>query len=96
MRGFSVGLKVAGAAFLVFGQAAMASADQSKVDQAATSSLPNDTAKRICKMVTPTGSRFTQRVCKTAAEWQRDSDKAEEVIDREARGNRDLDPGPGR
>jgi hypothetical protein len=35
-----------------------------------------DPNRRICKMVTPTGSRMGERVCRSAAEWQADSDRA--------------------
>lgn len=87
------GIGAAGAAFLVFGQAAMASADEPKADQAATSSLPNDTGKRICKIVTPTGSRFTQRVCKTADQWKHDEEQAQNMNE-ERRRNGDLDRAP--
>jgi hypothetical protein len=41
----------------------------------------DDPNKRICKMVTPTGSRFSQRVCKTELEWQREQDFAQTRID---------------
>ena len=38
-------------------------------------------SKRICKSVQPTGSRFTQRVCKTAEQWQRDTDRAQRALE---------------
>ena len=40
-----------------------------------------DTSKRVCRSVTPTGSRFTQRVCKTAEQWQQDADKAQRTLE---------------
>ena len=40
-----------------------------------------DTSKRVCRSVTPTGSRFTQRVCKTADQWQRDAEKAQRQLE---------------
>jgi hypothetical protein len=41
----------------------------------------DDPSKRICKLVTPTGSRFSSRVCKTAQEWQREQDFAQTRIE---------------
>jgi uncharacterized RmlC-like cupin family protein len=35
-----------------------------------------DTNRRVCKMIVPTGSRMGERICRTAAEWQADSDRA--------------------
>jgi hypothetical protein len=45
--------------------------------QPATSPIKNDTGKRLCRVVTPTGSRFAQRVCRTPEEWQKSTDDAE-------------------
>ena len=41
----------------------------------------DDPSVRICKMVTPTGSRFSKRICKSAYEWQREEDYAQTRID---------------
>jgi hypothetical protein len=38
-----------------------------------------DPNKRVCKMVMPTGSRMGDRICKTAAEWQRDAEEAQRL-----------------
>jgi hypothetical protein len=46
--------------------------------QPSASPIKNDTGKRVCRMVTPTGSRFSQRVCRTPEEWQKDADAAQE------------------
>lgn len=55
-----------------------------------------DPSRRICKEQTPTGSRFTRRVCKTADEWQRDEQFAQNRIDENARSMRSPDiPGAG-
>jgi len=51
-----------------------------------------DPSKRICKIVTPTGSRMTQRVCKTAEDWKRDQDYAQSRIEENARSMRDPEP----
>lgn len=42
----------------------------------AAKSSAQDPSKRVCKMVIPTGSRMGERICKSADEWQRDSDEA--------------------
>lgn len=95
MRGMKVIAFAAGAACLVFGQAAIAATDPANSDQtAAAPPLKNDTGKRVCRVLTPTGSRFTTRVCKTAEEWQRDEQKAQNQMEQERRGNADLDAPP--
>jgi len=56
----------------------------------------DDQSRRICKEQTPTGSRFTRRVCKSAEEWQRDEQFAQTRIDENARSMRSPDmPGAG-
>jgi hypothetical protein len=49
-------------------------------DQPAKKKNSDDPNRRICKMVIPTGSRMGERVCRTAAEWQSDQDKAEQHL----------------
>ena len=39
-----------------------------------------DTSKRVCKVVMPTGSRMTTRVCKTRAEWELSLDKTQDGV----------------
>jgi hypothetical protein len=68
-------------AISITGQGAAAAGDPSATTtQSAISPIKNDTGKRVCRVVTPTGSRFTQRVCKTADEWQKDADNAEDQV----------------
>ena len=56
----------------------------------------DDSSRRICKEQTPTGSRFTRRVCKSAEEWQRDEEFAQTRIDENGRSLRSPDmPGAG-
>ena len=63
---------------LLLGSSAAASAEQ-------PSRGKNDQSRRICRSVTPTGSRFTDRVCRTQAEWDRAEDKAQrEAQDQQA------------
>ena len=37
-------------------------------------------AKRICKMMMPTGSRLVERVCKTREEWEYNERKAQDGL----------------
>ena len=48
----------------------------------------NDPSVRICREQTPTGSRFTRRVCKSAEEWQRDEQYAQSRVDENDRSRR--------
>ena len=48
-----------------------------------------DGAKRVCKNIRPTGSRLSTRICKSADEWQRETDKTQQmVMDGNLRGSR--------
>ena len=40
----------------------------------------DDTSRRVCKVITPTGSRMTTRICKTPAEWARSEDKTRDGV----------------
>lgn len=82
-------LMLAGAA--MFAVTSAMAADPTTVDTK-TQAKPDDTSKRVCRIVTPTGSRFTARVCKTAAEWERDAEKVENNMDQERRGNSEISP----
>jgi len=57
--------------------------------QPAASPIKNDPGKRICREVTPTGTRMAKRVCRSADEWQRDEDKAQRDIEDSRMGVRD-------
>ena len=39
-----------------------------------------DPSKRVCRSVTPTGSRMTTRVCRTQAEWDKSRDKTADGV----------------
>ncbi|HWJ39131.1 MAG TPA: hypothetical protein VNR86_10275 [Sphingomicrobium sp.] len=54
-----------------------------------------DTGKRICREVTPTGTRFMKRVCKTPDEWEHDTDTAQRHLDESNRSMRDFQPDRG-
>ena len=54
----------------------------------APSPIKNDTGKRICRIVTPTGSRFTQRVCRTPDEWAKAARQGDDLMQRLQDGGR--------
>ena len=39
-----------------------------------------DTSRRVCRMVMPTGSRMTTRICRTQAEWDRSQDQTQDGV----------------
>jgi hypothetical protein len=63
-----------------FGASVLWSSVAAAADQPAKKKNSDDPNRRICKMVIPTGSRMGERVCRTAAEWQSDQDKAEQHL----------------
>lgn len=40
----------------------------------------NDGSRRICRYLTPSGSRLTRRVCRTQAEWEASADRTQEGV----------------
>jgi hypothetical protein len=38
----------------------------------------NDGSKRVCRNITPSGSRLTTRICRTKAEWDAIRDKTQQ------------------
>ena len=40
----------------------------------------DDTSRRVCRVITPTGSRMTTRICKTQAEWDNSQDKTQDGV----------------
>jgi len=43
-------------------------------------SASDDTSRRVCRILTPTGSRMTKRICKTQAEWERSQDRTQDGV----------------
>ncbi|MEA3063873.1 MAG: hypothetical protein QOJ27_301 [Sphingomonadales bacterium] len=39
-----------------------------------------ETSRKICRILIPTGSRMTTRICRTQAEWAKSMDKAQESM----------------
>jgi hypothetical protein len=50
-----------------------------------------DPSKRICRVETPSGSRFTRRICKSAEEWQRDEEYSQTRVDENRQSLRSPD-----
>ena len=61
--------------------------DTSGTTAAPTQAKPNgkDKSHRVCRVVTPSGSRFTTRVCRTAQEWEQEAQRTQDWV---ADGNR--------
>jgi hypothetical protein len=57
-------------------------------DKSAKLGSKDDPGRRVCRSVLPTGSRFSTRVCRTQAEWDKSAEDAEE-------GGRKMQLGPG-
>lgn len=45
-----------------------------------TKSAKSERARRICRTVTPSGSRLTTRICRTQAEWDEGQDKTQDGL----------------
>jgi len=46
--------------------------------QAEPKATAKDNSRRICRTLTPSGSRLTRRVCRTQAEWDQSRDRTQE------------------
>lgn len=49
-------------------------------DPGSTAKAGPDRSKRVCRNVTPTGSRMTKRVCRTQAEWDAEAERAARLL----------------
>ena len=66
---------------LAMGMGAMlASSMLAVASPAAAKKKKDDTSRRVCKVITPTGSRMTTRICRTQEEWDRSADKTAEGV----------------
>ncbi len=52
-------------------------AQEETVAQAASDDTTDNV---ICRRIRPTGSRMAQRVCKTASDWERESEEDQDVL----------------
>jgi len=48
--------------------------------QAQPKSAENDGSRRVCRLLTPTGSRMTRRVCRTQAQWDQSMQRAQDGL----------------
>jgi hypothetical protein len=62
-----------------FSGAIGASAAYAAVQSQPASAQP-DRSRRVCRNVTPTSSRLTQRVCRTQADWDRSQDRTQDGV----------------
>jgi hypothetical protein len=49
-------------------------------EQAQPKSAENDGSRRVCRILTPTGSRMTRRVCRTQEQWDRSMQAAQDGL----------------
>jgi hypothetical protein len=68
----AIGVVLAGA---VIGQEISPSAAANAKTQA-----DKNAAKRVCRVVTPTGSRLVERICRTQEEWDYNEKKAQDGV----------------
>ncbi len=50
------------------------------VQAGAKTKAAQNPAKRVCRVVTPTGSRLVQRICRTQEEWDYNEKKAQDGV----------------
>ena len=50
------------------------------VQAGAKTKAAQNPAKRVCRVMTPTGSRLVQRVCRTQEEWDYNEKKAQDGL----------------
>lgn len=70
------GMRILTVAALAIGLGALGAVPASAADDGA-SKKAEDTSRRVCRMVIPTGSRMTSRICRTQAEWDAAMDKTQ-------------------
>lgn len=69
-----LGALLAGTALASAAGASSAAADV----QAEPKATAKDNSRRICRTLTPSGSRLTRRVCRTQADWDQSRDRTQE------------------
>jgi hypothetical protein len=82
----AVGLGALGAGGVLAGETGHGKAEADKAD----------TSKRVCRNLTPSGSRLTKRVCRTQEEWAAAMDKTQDGVLQHQRSNStQLEAAPG-
>lgn len=72
------------------------SAYQQARDEGTVTGINEDGDRVRCERIRQTGSRFTERVCRTESEWERIEDAARQAAqDSQDRWPRDCGPEPG-
>ena len=67
---------------LLLGTAIVATTGASASDPSAQpeAKAEPDQSRRVCRTVTPSGSRLTRRICRTQAEWDASADRAADGV----------------
>lgn len=84
-----LGLNVVGASAALAGQAPAATV----AGQEQPADAKDDSSRRVCKMVTPTGSRLALRTCRTKAEWEREAAQYQRDAEQQRRNHEVVQPG---
>jgi hypothetical protein len=75
------GIRIITIAALAIGMGALGAAPASAADDGASKpKKAEDTSRRVCRVVVPTGSRVNSRICRTQAEWNAAMDKSQESV----------------
>jgi hypothetical protein len=76
------GMRILTVAALAIGLGALGSGPALAADDGASKpkKAKDDTSRRVCRSVVPTGSRMSGRICRTQAEWDAAMDKSQDNI----------------
>jgi hypothetical protein len=75
------GMRIIAIAALAIGMGALGATPASAADDGASKpKKAEDTSRRVCRVVMPTGSRVNSRICRTQAEWNAAMDKSQDNI----------------
>ena len=76
------GMRIITIAALAIGMGALGAAPASAADDGASKpkKAKEDTSRRVCRSVVPTGSRMSGRICRTQAEWDAARDKSQDNV----------------
>ena len=65
---------------LLWASAALPAEAGGSAAEAYQSKSKDDPSRRICRNITPSGSRLTTRICRSKAEWERSQTKAADGV----------------
>ncbi len=87
-------IRIAAAAALAMGMGAMLTGT-ALAAEASSKPDKNDPSRRICRNITPSGSRLTTRICRTQAEWDASMAKTQDgVLKSQMTESTQLQPAP--